>query len=235
MYSLRKHVPGWCTGGEWGGGRYSWDPMALLFAVRGDPGEAFITERGVNTIHAPSGGNTWIPGQAGPRNESLLLLKVDKKSYKRTLMGELDDLYAQHPMRKSGHSPFTPSPPPPALPPAAGRAAELAPKMATPPPPRDVPSHPDHLTHRHREHSTPVNRSVQDCYSSFGRSCADVAAALGWSLTMVSLCCFLYSYGKGCFRRMLRSPARRCYKQPAAFLECVPDQVQEAAADEHEL
>ena len=64
--SDEDHVLGWC---EEGAGRASWDPIAVLFAVRG-PGSIFELQPGHNRLCAPeipecenwfSGINFWQP------------------------------------------------------------------------------------------------------------------------------------------------------------------------------
>ena len=55
-------------------GRFSWDPLTTLAAVRGPGGVACTVEAsGANTVDPASGGNRWVDGT--PRNESYLILR----------------------------------------------------------------------------------------------------------------------------------------------------------------
>ena len=49
---------GWCERGE---GRASWDPMAVLYAVRGPMGFFSEGERGTATIAPDNGASFWEP------------------------------------------------------------------------------------------------------------------------------------------------------------------------------
>jgi len=51
-------LEGYCNGGE---GRNSWDPMAVLFAVRGDAHGYYRETRGMIRIDTPSGMSRWTP------------------------------------------------------------------------------------------------------------------------------------------------------------------------------
>jgi len=113
----KNFVGGWCQGWPQGGGRQSWDPMAILYAVRGDPGHNYVVEQGHNRVLSPSGGNRWKANSniARHTNQSMLLLNDADTARRKNIMRELDELYMQLP-RSSG--PFRDRPPssPPANP-----------------------------------------------------------------------------------------------------------------------
>ena len=90
----------WCGGG----GRSSWDAMALLFGVRGDRHGYYTLQRGTNWIDARTGKTEWRANAAADGDHlpgTQLILNKDKGS---ELAEELNGLYMRLP-RKNWPSP----------------------------------------------------------------------------------------------------------------------------------
>lgn len=141
----------WCTGG----GRSSWDPMGVLYAVRG-LGNSYHRERGHNEVDPNTGANTFTPGpntsdsqgepQPGEYRLKLIAPEAD-------VAAEIDELLLQVPLATPPQlppimpplvPPVPPLPPPPCSPPSLplGTPASPPPSPELPPlpPPPRVPS-----------------------------------------------------------------------------------------------
>ena len=83
-----------------GNGRQSWDPMALLFAVRGDPSKYYELERGYldTASRTASGDFAWRPDADGTMSTLLLT-----ENAAVPLQAELDALYALLPANGPQH------------------------------------------------------------------------------------------------------------------------------------
>lgn len=159
-----SRMPGWCEMG----GRASWDPMAVLYAVRGQRGRQYYT-REVGTMHIDSstGANEWVVASdqvqhAGhPAPQENLILRSD--GWGDAVGADIDGLLRQPPARwpqppaRWPQPPPPPRPPPPLLPPPFRSPQRLgSPRRPPPhplpplfpprPPPLGPPAHPSYLS-----------------------------------------------------------------------------------------
>eukprot|EP00966_Prymnesium_polylepis_P266789 6163020-Prymnesium_polylepis.1 len=104
----------WCAGG----GRRSWDSMALLYAVRGDPHGYYTLEPGVYWIDSRTGRAEWQASALAADEDSVpgtqLVLLKDRAA---SLASELNDLYMHLPAETETaialeQASATPPPPP---------------------------------------------------------------------------------------------------------------------------
>ena len=128
-----QEMGGWC----YVDGRASWDPMAVLYAVRGNAGETYTLEVGTMEVNAQTGANDWrvainqtqMPEQPAPQ-ENLLYDLGDPQSH---VAAEIDTLLRQQPAA-------WPRPPSPPATPAPHAAPNGPPSPPPPPPPPPPPS-----------------------------------------------------------------------------------------------
>jgi hypothetical protein len=132
-----SRMPGWCDEG----GRASWDPMTVLFAVRGEQGRQYYTrEVGTMSIDARMGANAWDvasdqeqpPGHPAPQET----LRLKSSWWGQQVGADIDVLLRQPPARWS-HPAEPPSPPAPLRPPY-----RLSRPLMPPPYPRRPPAPP---------------------------------------------------------------------------------------------
>ena len=106
------------------GGRGSWDPQTLLYAVRGDRHSYYNLVHGFMTV-GESGSNHWVDGNSTTLGNEWMLRFHSR--YQSEMEQELEKLYFKLPLHV---------PPPPNPPSAAPRASTLAvPPLGVPPPP----------------------------------------------------------------------------------------------------
>lgn len=116
----------WCSE-EWGanGKRYarsSYDPQSTIYAVRGNPKDFWVEERGFNRVDRATGVNTWRASKDGPQSYLINAKKPED------IGAEVDELLARRPLNENGKN--TPPPPSP------GPPAPLSPNPSPPPPPK---------------------------------------------------------------------------------------------------
>ena len=137
-YSAYDHfcsrMDGWCTGFS----RASWDPVAVVLAVRGaerfytmEPGEMFVDNDGSDNWQ-PS----WEPEWKNAAQSLALVTDPD------CVTREINELIARAPLRNEpppSPPPSPPSPPPPPLPPPSPSPRPPPPSPPSPPPPSPSP------------------------------------------------------------------------------------------------
>lgn len=134
-----EQMKDWCSGG----GRSSWDPMALLYAVRGNDKGWYVTAPGTMVVY-DDGRNAWVDEDNSKSNH--LILRLDgsgdwwaRKEKQSKIGPTLDELYARVPTHKDTPEapPAPPSPPEPPEPPTPPMAPQ--PPLPPPPGPPDLP------------------------------------------------------------------------------------------------
>lgn len=96
-----SRMGGWCSGS----GRASWDPMTLLYAVRGNTDKRYRPEVGTMLVNPSTGANDWIPSvnQSQPHGSSApqenLILDVQK--WRGAIAAEIDERLRQPPARET--------------------------------------------------------------------------------------------------------------------------------------
>ena len=117
----------WCTA-EYG--RSSYDPLSLVYAVRGNRDNFWSEEVGNNNIDGVTGVNTWQASTGG--TQAYIIPKVDVD----VIADHIDELLARRPLHENVQPPISPPPNPPQIPP-------LRPPPRPPPsPPKPPPSFP---------------------------------------------------------------------------------------------
>lgn len=105
-----QSLDGWCDSNpRGGGGRCSWDPMALLYGVRGDPHGYYTAVGGSMTVYK-DGQNTWEDGDNSETNE--WMLRINETAIP-SLALELDRLYWYRPRPAHRFAVPPPTRPPP--------------------------------------------------------------------------------------------------------------------------
>ena len=120
----------WCTADH---GRSSYDPLSLVYAVRGNRNDFWREEKGSNLIDSSTGVNTWRANAAG--HQSYLIAKRDLD----VIADHIDELLARRPLHENRQPPIAPPPAPPQIPPLR---PPPRPPPSPPPPPPSPPSPP---------------------------------------------------------------------------------------------
>jgi pyrimidine-specific ribonucleoside hydrolase len=138
-------MPSWCQGF----GRSSWDPMTLLYAVRGNAHDRYQLVPGKMTVF-DDGTNEWAEEQDKDKDKdssTQFMLRLEGGSWWETreinsqISNELDALYWMKPTQKDMPDlpPAPPSPPDPPLPPRPPCIPVPAPPPTPPPSPTPLP------------------------------------------------------------------------------------------------
>jgi hypothetical protein len=126
--------PAWCTKSQL---RSSYDPVSLLYAVRGNRDGLFTEETGRNMIDPATGVNVWWPAKNG--SQSYLINAVPPG----VIAAQINELLARRPRFENAQPPSPPPQPytpPPAAPPLPTSPPPSAPPLPTSPPPSYPPA-----------------------------------------------------------------------------------------------
>ena len=192
------NLDGWCDKG----GRCSWDPMSLLYAVRGDPHEYYKVVKGRMTVFW-DGRNEWEDGEYFDTNDSMMYFNESKKA---EVEQELDDLYWQLPKLRPPPPPL-PLPPPSPPPPPQPLPPPPRPPPPSPPPPHD-PEYPQFAqTLQPSAWSSLVHRAVPLLQSKAGFAAGGfIVGTLSGALVVF----FMWKFsGRLSLRPPVRAPAKR--------------------------
>ena len=116
----------WCTEEH---ARSSWDPLSLVYAVRGNRDHFYVEERGYNLVDHVTGVNSWRPAADGP--QTYLINAVEPE----IIAAHIDELLGRRPLHQNRQPPLLP-------PPAAPPAPPLPPLPGPPPLPSQPPGFP---------------------------------------------------------------------------------------------
>ena len=135
--SYCTQMSGWCNGG----GRSSWDSMALLYGVRGDPHGYYTLQSGSTRIDAATGRTIWKANVIAEGEFLAGTQLVLNEAKAAALAHELNGLYMRLPRQVTPpepprQPPLAPPQPPPMQPPAPPTAAPIPPLQLPIPPPQ---------------------------------------------------------------------------------------------------
>ena len=127
------HPDWWCTSGN---GRASYDPISIVYAVRGNSEGFFTEESGFNEIDPETGVNTWRAAADG--HQKYLISAVQPEG----IAAHIDTLLARRPLHENRQPPLRPPPAPSPQPPQRPGPSPPPRPHPPPPPPPSPPSPP---------------------------------------------------------------------------------------------